>query len=265
MIGAAVYDLSCHLRNMPAPNTSVQAYAFEERPGGKGLNQAVGLARLGTRVKLISPLASDAEASDILEYLRAEHVDTDYLEVRHGSKSPRTIVLAFRDGSFLHIGWKNEHEVRLSNEFLHSATVRKAIESASVVLLTLEPVRDSIGTVFNILADSKQCPVVLTASPPVEGPRLSGSDLRSIDYLIASEWELHYMLEETGDYDDTVNTQDIIDRLLQRAWVRSVCWAAISVEFTACKMASFNPRQQQWSLPINLPLKMLLLLPSPRA
>ena len=47
------------LRDMPAPNTSVQAYEFEERPGGKGLNQAVGLARQGAKVRLISPLGSD--------------------------------------------------------------------------------------------------------------------------------------------------------------------------------------------------------------
>lgn len=222
VIGAAVYDLSCHLRNMPAPNTSVQAYAFEERPGGKGLNQAVGLARLGASVRLISPLGSDREAAEILDYLRAEGVNTDSLETRHDSKSPRTIVLAFKDGSFLHIGWKNEHEVRLSSEFLRSAAIQHAIEHASVVMLTQEPARETIRAVFSILESAKRCPVVLTASPPIEAPPLSGSDLRSIDYLIVSEWELHYLLEETGIYDDTVSSQDIVDRLLL-AGVGTIC------------------------------------------
>lgn len=222
VIGAAVYDLSCHLKNMPAPNTSAQAYEFDERPGGKGLNQAVGLARLGTKAKLISPLGTDSEAAEILEYLRTEGVDTGYLEIRHGSKSPRTIVLAFKNGAFLHVGWKNEHEIRLSSEFLQSETVQQAIESASVVLLTLEPARDTIRSLFDMFAASKPCPVVLTASPPMEGPPLSGSDLRSIDYLIASEWELQSMLAETGDEDDTVSSQDIVDRLLL-AGVGTIC------------------------------------------
>ena len=62
VIGAAVYDISCHLRDIPGPNASVQAYAFEERPGGKGLNQAVGLARLETKVELVSPLGSTRRA-----------------------------------------------------------------------------------------------------------------------------------------------------------------------------------------------------------
>jgi ribokinase len=222
VIGAAVYDISCHLRNMPAPNTSVQAYAFEERPGGKGLNQAVGLARQGAKVKLISPLGSDQAGAEILEFLRTEGVDTDYLETRRDSLSPRTVVLAFKNGSYSHIGWKNEHEIRMSNEFLRSAAFHNVIETASVILLTLEPPRDTIGTVLDVISRSKSCPLIVTASPPIEGPTLSGSELRLIDYLIATEWELQYMLEDAGDDDDALSTEDIAHRLLL-AGVGTIC------------------------------------------
>jgi ribokinase len=222
VIGAAVYDISCRTRDMPTPNTSAQAYDFEERPGGKGLNQAVGLARLGVPVRLISPIGSDAAASEILDYLRIEGVDSRYVEICHGAKSPRTVVLSFKSGSFLHIGWKNEHEVRLSGEFVQSPAIRKTIESASVILLTLEPTRETIGTIFRVLARSKRCPLILTASPPIEVPPLSGSDLHAIDYLVASDWELHYMLEDTGDDDGALSSHDIIDRLLL-AGVGRIC------------------------------------------
>jgi len=222
VIGAAVYDISCHLRDMPAPNTSVQAYAFEERPGGKGLNQAVGLARLGTKVRLISPLGSDQAGAEIHEFLRTEGVDTDYLQMRRDSTSPRTVVLAFKNGSYSHIGWKNEHEVRMSNEFLRSPAFRNVIETAPVMLLTLEPPRDTIGAVLDVISRSKRCPLIVTASPPIEGAPLSGSELRLIDYLIASEWELQYMLEDAGDDDDALSAQDIAHRLLL-AGVGTIC------------------------------------------
>jgi ribokinase len=222
VIGAAVCDISFHLKDMPVPNTSVQAYMYEERPGGKGLNQAVGLARLGAQVKLISPLGSDQAGAEILGFLRAEGVDTNYLETRRDSRSPRTVVFAFKNGSFLHVGWKNEHEVRMSNEFLRSPAFRQEIEAASVVLLTLEPPRDTIGTIIDVISRSKKCPLIVTASPPIEGPPLSGSELRSIDYLIASEWELQYMLEDAGDDDDALSVQDIVHRLLL-AGVGTVC------------------------------------------
>jgi ribokinase len=223
VIGAAVYDISCRIKDMPAHNnTSVQAYAFEERPGGKGLNQAVGLARMGSKVRLISPLGSDQAGTEIFEFLRSEGVDTGYLETRRGSSSPRTVVLAFKNGSYLHIGWKNEHEVRMSNEFLRSAAFQDVIENASVILLTLEPPRDTIATVLDVISRSKRCPVIVTASPPIDGPSLSGRELRLIDYLIATEWELQSMLEDAGDDDDMRGTNDIVHRLLL-AGVGTVC------------------------------------------
>ncbi len=225
VIGAAVYDISCRLKDMPVlpvPNTSVQAYAFEERPGGKGLNQAVGLARLGSKVRLISPIGSDQAGAEILEFLRSEGVDTRYVETRHDSSSPRTVVLAFKNGSYLHIGWKNEHEVRMSNDFLRSNVFQDLVETASVMLFTLEPPRDIIATVLDVISRSKRCPLIVTASPPIEGPSLSGRELRLIDYLIATEWELQYMLEDAGDDDDVLSTHDIVHRLLL-AGVGTIC------------------------------------------
>jgi ribokinase len=222
VIGSAVYDINLHIRDMPAPNTSIQAYAFEERPGGKGLNQAIGLARLKTKVRLISPLGSDQASAEILEFLRTEGVDTDYLETRPDSRTPRTVVIAFKSGSYQHIGWKNEHEVRMSNEFLRSTAFQNVIATASVVLLTFEPPRDTIGAVLEVISRSKRCPLIVTASPPIEGAPLSGSELRLIDYLVASEWELQHMLEDVGDDDDELSALDIVHRLLL-AGVGTIC------------------------------------------
>jgi ribokinase len=214
VIGAAVYDISCHLKDIPAPNTSVQADVFEERPGGKGLNQAVGLARLGAKVRLISVLGSDQAGEEVFGFLRTEGVDTEYVEMRHGSISPRTVVLASKNGSYWHIGWKNEHEVRISNAFLRSTAFQSVIETASAVLLTFEPPRDTIAAVLEVVARSKRCPLIVTASPPIEGPPLSGRELRLIDYLIANEWELQHMLGDARDDDDALSAQDIVQRLL---------------------------------------------------
>jgi ribokinase len=222
VIGAAVYDISFQLRAIPTANTSVQAYAFDEHPGGKGLNQAVGLARQGAKVRLISALGSDQAGAEILGFLRTEGVDTEYVEKRIGSISPRTAVLTSQNGSYAYIGWKNEHEVRISNAFLRSTAFQDVIETASAVLLTLEPPRDTITTVLEVVARSKRCPLIVTASPPIEGPPLSGKELRLIDYLIANEWELQYMLEDAGDDDDALSAEDIVQRLLL-AGVGTIC------------------------------------------
>ena len=110
----------------------------------------------------------------------------------------------------------------MSNEFLRSAEFQEVIASAAVVLLTLEPPRDTIGTVLEVISRTKKSPLIVTASPPITGPRLSGSELRSIDYLIASEWELHYILDDAGDDDDELSEEDIVHRLLL-AGVGTIC------------------------------------------
>ena len=129
----------------------------------------------------------------------------DYIETRRGSVSPRAIVLASKNGSYEHIGWKNEHEVSISNAFLRSPAFQSVIETASAVLLTLEPSRDTIVTVLEVVSRSKRCPLIVTASPPIEGKPLSTMELRLIDYLIANDWELRYMLEDAGDDDDALS------------------------------------------------------------
>jgi ribokinase len=222
VIGAAVYDISFQVRVIPTANTSVQAYAFDERPGGKGLNQAVGLVRQGAKVRLISALGSDQAGEEILGFLHTEGVDTEYVEKRLGSISPRTAILTSQNGSYAYIGWKNEHEVRISNAFLRSTAFQDVIETASAVLVTLEPPRDTITTVLEVVARSKRCPLIVTASPPIEGPPLLGNELRLIDYLIANEWELQYMLEDAEDDDDALSTEDIVQQLLL-AGVGTIC------------------------------------------
>jgi ribokinase len=219
VIGAAAYDYSFNLKDMPTRNTSVQAGAFAERPGGKGLNQAIGLARLGAKVRLISALGSDEPGKEILEFLRTERVDTDYLETRPDSKSPRTVVFALEDGSYSYTAWKNQHQILIRDTFLRGPEFQSVIETASVVLLTLEPPRDTVATVLDVISRSKRCPLIVTASPPIDGRRLSGKELRLIDYLIANEWELRCMVEDPGG---TLSVQGIVDRLLL-AGVRTIC------------------------------------------
>ena len=198
----------------------MQAYAFDEHPGGKGLNQAVaGAPRLEGEADQRARLGSGRSGDSRI--LRTEGVDTEYVEKRHGSISPRTAVLTSKNGSYAYVGWKNEHEVRISNAFLHSPAFQSVIETASAVLLTLEPPRDTIATVLEVVARSKRCRHRHGLAAD-RGPPLSGNELRLIDYLIATRWELENMLEDAGDDDDALSEQDIVDRLLL-AGVGTIC------------------------------------------
>ena len=223
VIGAAVYDISCLLREHAGPQhlgAGIRVRGASRRQGAEPGSRPGASGREGSadqRARLGS-----GWGAEILGFLRTEGVDVDYIETRRGSVSPRAIVLASKNGSYEHIGWKNEHEVSISNAFLRSPAFQSVIETASAVLLTLEPSRDTIVTVLEVVSRPKRCPLIVTASPPIEGKPLSAMELRLIDYLIATDWELRYMLEDAGDDDDALSSRDIVERLLL-AGVGTIC------------------------------------------
>ena len=70
VLGGAVMDVTFRTKAIPPRGTSIEAYAFELAPGGKGLWQAVAAARLGLDVALVAAVADDRFGHEIVNYLR---------------------------------------------------------------------------------------------------------------------------------------------------------------------------------------------------
>ncbi|RKE18104.1 ribokinase [Streptomyces sp. TLI_171] len=73
VVGSVNRDLVLTVEDLPRPGETVLAAGFVEGVGGKGANQAVAAARLGSPVRLVARVGRDAEA--ILRVLAAEGVD----------------------------------------------------------------------------------------------------------------------------------------------------------------------------------------------
>ncbi|MFG2697559.1 ribokinase [Kitasatospora sp. NPDC048407] len=73
VVGSVNRDLVLTVQDLPRPGETVLAEGFVEGVGGKGANQAVAAARLGSRVRLVARVGADAEP--ILRALAAEGVD----------------------------------------------------------------------------------------------------------------------------------------------------------------------------------------------
>lgn len=59
VVGSANIDIVVPVPHLPAPGETVLGGDHAQLPGGKGANQAVGLARLGRRVALIGRVGQD--------------------------------------------------------------------------------------------------------------------------------------------------------------------------------------------------------------
>ncbi|MFJ2782099.1 ribokinase [Kitasatospora sp. NPDC087315] len=75
VVGSVNRDFVLTVRDLPRPGETVLARRFVEGAGGKGANQAVAAARLGSRVRLVARVGADASA--ILGALASEGVDVE--------------------------------------------------------------------------------------------------------------------------------------------------------------------------------------------
>jgi sugar/nucleoside kinase (ribokinase family) len=220
VIGAAVFDLFFSLAEWPDKNRSAQSLFSTRYFGGKGLNQAVQLARLKVPVTLISAIAADSDGEQLLKYLIAENIDAANVEYQERTVSPYTLVLS-SDGFYFHAGSKQRYEAALTEQFVLSQSVQEAITQAPAVLLTLEPSVDVIASVINSLSSRADRPLtILTASPPVQDASFGAQELGAIDILVGTEWELQKLGSLNGSVELSID--DAI-RSLTALGVGTIC------------------------------------------
>ncbi len=81
VIGNAAFDETFAVEDWPRPGASTLARAWAAGPGGKGLNQAVVLARAGIRTRLTAAIGTDARGAEIRRSLAGEPLETNLLTV----------------------------------------------------------------------------------------------------------------------------------------------------------------------------------------
>lgn len=85
VIGSNMIDLITYLDRMPVAGETVEAPEFEMGFGGKGANQAVAAARLGSSVSMITAVGSDTFGQQQLENFKENGIDTSTVLI--GEKS----------------------------------------------------------------------------------------------------------------------------------------------------------------------------------
>lgn len=80
ILGRIGYDLYSEEPHVPLP----QVRRFSRYLGGSSANMAVGLARLGASVGIIASLGTDSLSEFLIQFLRAENVDTSRVQTAPG-------------------------------------------------------------------------------------------------------------------------------------------------------------------------------------
>ena len=77
VIGSINMDIVVQTDNFPVQGETVLGQLFTTIPGGKGANQAVAAAKLGSEVKMLASVGADSFGDELLSDLQANGVQTD--------------------------------------------------------------------------------------------------------------------------------------------------------------------------------------------
>jgi len=84
VVGQIARDLVLRIGEFPRAGSSAPVSARREMLGGKGANQAVGLAQLGVPVSLVGVVGDDHTGEQLLAQAKSDHVDVSQAVRRSG-------------------------------------------------------------------------------------------------------------------------------------------------------------------------------------
>lgn len=203
VIGSTNVDLITYVDRMPEPGETLAARDFALGCGGKGANQAIAAARLGSSVLMVTRVGNDAFGEMSLKNYAANGIDTRFV-LRTDTTSGVAPILVDPDGenSILIVAGANAH---LSPADVDAAA--NEIGQCGLIVLQLEVPLDTVYRAIELGRDTG-IPVLLNPAPA--HPDLDLDRIR-VDYLVPNQGEL-LKLAGKSDIEPEEAARSLIDR-----------------------------------------------------
>ncbi len=184
VVGSNMMDLVTYVDHMPLRGETVEAPSFEMGHGGKGANQAIAAARLGSPVVMVTRVGEDAFADATIANFTRNGIDTTYVIRTPGA--PSGVAPIFVEPS----GENSILIVKGANAQLAPADVDAAaglLRDCALILMQLEI---PVETVYHTVRRAKQwgVPTLLVPAPAL--PDLDVARLADLGFLTPNETEL---------------------------------------------------------------------------
>lgn len=190
VIGSLNMDHRYQLHHLPAIGETILSDDFSKSRGGKGQNQAVCAARLGSPVKIFGGIGKDEDGLLILEGLKADGVDTDFLLEKEEPSGHASIYVDSQGNNTIIVypGANGSLKVWDMDQFPH------LFDNVSYCVLQLEIPLDTVYRALEI-CNEKNIPVLLNPAPA--NPHFNPHYLQYVDYFLPNETELALILNRS--------------------------------------------------------------------
>lgn len=212
VVGSVNLDLVCIGKRIPAPGETLQGTDFKTFHGGKGANQAVGVARLGYPVAMIAKVGDDEFGPRLRKGLRDANVDVRRVVTAPGVTSGVALISVDAEGQ------NSINIVAGANAELKPRDLEASLpvlRSAGIILAQLEIPMETVE-LLGTLARRFNVPLMLDPAP---ARRLSKSLLRNVTFVTPNETEAGILANapgsRNGDAPDSAYAAEMAELLKQ--------------------------------------------------
>ncbi|HEY60066.1 MAG TPA: ribokinase [Anaerolineae bacterium] len=199
VVGSFAVGMTIRASRIPVLGETLFGSNFDMGPGGKGSNQAVGVARLGAKAFFAGIIGNDKLGEIATDLYLKEGVNTKYL-IKTDKKATGV--------GFIILNEKGENSIILdmgANKLMDAEFVDKIepqIAKSDLVMSVLELPLEAAGRAMELGKKHGKC-TILNPAPAV---RLDENVLKNIEYLTPNETELRILLGLAPD-DQTSNIE----------------------------------------------------------
>ena len=185
VVGSLNMDQVVRVTRVPAlGETLLGAGSLKLIPGGKGANQAVAIARLGTAVAMAGRVGNDPFGERLLSALQADQVDTGLIAIDQEEASGVAFIFLDPDGDNA-IVVASGANMRVGLDHAQTSNILASITQAQALVMQLEIPLETVVS-LTAAAHNRGVPVVLNLAPAQPLPK---EVLQQLDVLIVNEAE----------------------------------------------------------------------------
>lgn len=195
VIGSINMDIVVRTNTFPKQGETILGDLFTTIPGGKGANQAIAAARLGSQVQMIGAVGQDSFGTELYQNLINENININSVAKTESSTGIANILLHDSDNRIIVVPGAN---FDVTKEIVNQNI--EQIQQSKIVMLQLEIPVETIEYVL-ALCEERNIPVLLNPAPAANFKK---EWVEKVTYLTPNETECELIF---GTDVETVLTQ----------------------------------------------------------
>lgn len=203
VIGSNMVDLISYITRMPEEGETIEAPDFQMGCGGKGANQAIVSARLGSEVVMVTRVGDDLFAENTIRNFAENGIDTTHVLRTEGSSGVAPIFVDQQSHNSIIIvkGANNQ----LSADDIESAAER--IKGCKLIVLQLEVPLETVYAAVEF-GEKHGIPVLLNPAPAA--PDLVLERVKAAEFIVPNETELSLLTGMPVETEDDIRNASAV-------------------------------------------------------